>query len=247
MKPSTRKIMRITGGSLLVCLIGLTIFFVWAWRATRKIPDFYAAALLAPREELAASGRAFEQDLQELQDNVHQEGKWQVVLAENEINGWLAIQLPAQHPTLLPPQLNDPRVDIDATRVRLAARYSGKRFESVLFLSATITTRDGDNVIALTLLEARAGVLPVPVTSVKKYVEQAAEKLQISLTWEEDEESRPVAVFTVPMPESTRKLDVRIDRIEMQPEQFVVYGRTRRIDSFLDWLKESRHNGGRAN
>ncbi len=240
MKRSLRKAMRVTGVLLLLCLIALAAFFVWAWRASRKVPDFYAAALLAPEEELTQSGEALVQDLQQLRDDVHREGTWQVVLTEQEINGWLAIQLPRRFPDLLPPQLSDPRLDIDATRVRLAARYTGKRLESVLYLSASIDTREGDNVIALTLLEAHAGLLPVPVQSVTKYVDRAAAKLKVEIEWEEDEQGRPVAVFTVPMPESTRKLDVRIDEVVLQTEQIVAYGRTRRIDSFLDWLNESR-------
>ncbi len=242
MRRSRRKAMRAAGAVLLACLIGMAAFFVWAWRASRRVPDFYVAALMAPREELARSGQELVQEFQQLQSDVHREGTWQAVFTEKEINGWLAVELPARHPDLLPQQLTDPRVEIGADRARVAARYESGKFRSVLYVSVAVTTRDGDNVVAVTLLEARAGALPVPLRSVTRHIDRAAERLKIEIQWEEDDQGRPVAVFTVPLPASTQRFDVRIDKIVLQSEQVIVYGRTRRVDSFLGWLKESRQS-----
>lgn len=242
MKQRWRRWMRWTGGLLLTVLLALTVFFVWAWYRARQVPDFYAAALLVPPEALAESGEELEEEIQQLSSDLHREGRWEVVITEEEINGWLAVQLPTRYPHLLPEQLRRPRVDIDPDRMRLAASYEGKRLRSIVSLTVTVAAVEGDTHLQVTLLQARLGKLTVPTESIKKYIDRAADAMQLELEWSQDEDDHPVAMLAVPLPSSVRDMDIRIDRIVIQPEQVVVYGRSRRADSFLDWLNDNAHS-----
>ena len=236
-----RKIIKLLRGATWLLLIAMTACFLWMWRSAGQVPDYYAAALLVSPEELAESGDVMKQELMQLEQDVHLEGDWQAVFSDEDINGWLAVEMPKQYRGLLPSQLTRPCVDLDPGRINLAAQYAGHRLRSVVNLTASIAMNESDDLMRLTLLDARAGELSVPVASLKKYFERAAAKLKVSIRWEEDAAKNQVAVVSIPRPPSLDEFDVRIDRVELQDGRCVVYGRTRRADSFMDWLNDKRH------
>ncbi len=54
-------------------------------------------------------------------------GHWSAVFTDEQINGWLAADLPEKFPQLLPPEIQDPRVVFAPGQLQLACRYTGSR------------------------------------------------------------------------------------------------------------------------
>ena len=52
---------------------------------------------------------------------MRQDGAWEALISEGEINAWLALDLPRNHATLLPSGLSDPRVCLQPRRAQVEA------------------------------------------------------------------------------------------------------------------------------
>lgn len=94
-----------------------------------------------------------------------QAGPWGAALTDTEANAWLAIDLPRNHPTLLPHGLADPRVRFGRKRVEAAVRVGSGLLSTVVRCDLGVTLR-GVNQLGITVEGAAAGAVPIPRTPV---------------------------------------------------------------------------------
>ena len=199
---------------------------LYAWRASQHVPEFYVQALAKPAAEPAKAAYKFEQQVLELKNDVRREGEWQATFSAEEINGWLANDLPVKFPNALPSAVSDPRVAISPQMIQVACKYSDGRISSVISLGALPKLTSEANVLAIRIRQVRAGALPIPVANFFEQISEHSAKSGVPLRWGE-EDGDPVAYVTLPMnhPELKDKL-LRVETIELQDGALVVAGTT---------------------
>jgi hypothetical protein len=146
--------------------------------AVRCPPAFYRERLQTADDaqralDDAAAGRRLVTKAAGLREALNRAGPWDAAFTEREINGWLAADLPANHASLIPAGVTQPRVRLEPRRLDVAAGVGGW-FGAVAGLSLDLRARAG-NRIEVRLIRARLGLLPVPTTPVLKLL---AERLR---------------------------------------------------------------------
>jgi len=134
-------------------------------------PEFYRdrlAALptvsltVAPAVAAEQAGRRLVTKVAALQAALDRDGAWEAALAEEEINGWLAVDLPRNHPQILPPGWSDPRLVLEPGRIRAAAHRAVRGpLGGIVSLAIDVRLRQR-NVVECTVADARLGVIPLP-------------------------------------------------------------------------------------
>lgn len=128
----------------------------------RHVPAFYREALVAadPVQAEALSRRMLSK-ASALHAAFGRAGAWDAVIADDEVNAWLAVDLPRNHGRLLPEAVSAPRVAFAPHRVQAGARVGAGPVSGVLWVEVEVRLR-GVNQVGLTLVDARVGSLPLP-------------------------------------------------------------------------------------
>jgi hypothetical protein len=244
-----RKLLRIGAISfcLLLALAGIGFFAVW-WSAAH-VPDFYEKALSAEPQRMAVAGDKLEENILDLRNSSLQEGQWRAVFTDEQINGWLAVDMPQKFAGALPPQLKDPRVAIEPDVAYAAARYESPQMTAVISLAVEVRLTDEPNELAIRVRQARAGLLPVPLSDWLDQVSAAAAESGIPLRWIE-EEGDPVAIVSIPLEDTENPGHIlRLRQIELRAGELIVVGvtedganQTPRIEEGAGELRYSRSN-----
>jgi hypothetical protein len=146
-------------------------------------------------------------------------------LTQDEINGWLATELPEKFPKALPPGLSDPRIAIENETVHLAVRYRRSGMDTVLSISGEAYLTAQPNQIAVRLDRARAGMLPVPLARFLHEITAGAAKADVPLRWTEVR-GAPVAILRLPLDRDEEGRRVVLEDIRWREGQLLVAGRT---------------------
>lgn len=214
--------------------IGLSVGGLY-W-ATRQVPDFYRQSLARQSDADPASGERFEQQALALHSQLQHAGRWEIRFTQDEINGWLADDLPRKFPRLLPEGLSDPRVAIDGNALRLAVRYRRGSVDTVLSLSGDAYLTDQPNEVAVRIGQARAGFVPVPLGRLLDDIRARAVLAGVPLRWTEAD-GAPVALLRVPcdvmLPGHDEDDPQRLvlEQVRINQGEFVVVGRIESVGS----------------
>src|SRR5581483_1168786 len=119
MRPTVRRLL--LGGLATGLFAAASLLGVF--QASRVVPAFYRKALVAPAGASVEDGQQFERAALELHNQLHHSGRWEARLTQDEINGWLATDLPAKFPQALPSGVSEPRIAIEDGVLRVAVRY----------------------------------------------------------------------------------------------------------------------------
>ncbi len=213
-------------------VIAVVLFFV-AKRAWQHEATWYAEAVSAAEPEVqqrrAEAGDEFERQALDLRNEARRQGQWEAVFTDAQINGWLAMDLNAKHPDMLPSTVHDPRVKFEQDMAQVAFRVVTKQVESVIIVGVDLYLTENDNELAVRFREAHAGLLPVPMKKVIDIVNKAAVKTNIPVTWSQNE-GDPVSLIQIP--EIVEQIDGRllVEHVEVRDGSIYLSGRTVRPD-----------------
>ncbi len=220
-----RKFFRIAGFSTLVLVLIAAALALWAYRASQQVPDFYEQALQIDPAAEAQAGYELEREILDLRNESREPGRWEANFADEQINGWLAVDLVKKFPGVLPGEVSDPRVAIEPEQVQVACRYKSKRVSSVLSLAVEVYLTDEPNVVALRIKRARAGALPLPLKKVLDSLSQAARKAQLQLRWVQ-KDGDPVALVTIPDRYEEIEGRLQVDSLQLDQGNMRISGQT---------------------
>lgn len=196
----------------------------WLFVAARHVPDFYRQALNVENARLQEHSDRLVETAAALVSNVRQEGRWQAMFTAEQVNGWLAVDATRNFPELLPAGVAEPRVAIEAGRLKLACRYLGGPVETVLSLDGEVYLEE-PNVLSIRVHRARAGSLPAPLGRVLHAISQAALDANLQLNWLQAG-GDPVAVIRWPTPRDERQNFYHLETLELHDGQIYLAGRT---------------------
>lgn len=190
----------------------------------RRAPEFYEAEIARPSaEQREASDRCLA-NMSATASQAQRPGGWRAEFTEVELNGWLAYDLPMNHPELTKAGATAPRIDLDHGVGRIAFEYDGlvKTYISVEF---DAEARD-ENTLAVRFRSLHGGALPLPMGLLIEPISAIAAQLGQALQWTE-EEGLPVALLTLTPPDDgNSQLELR--HVEITEGRIVLEGATTR-------------------
>src|SRR5262245_7081908 len=194
MRKPARRLLLIAVATALSLVLILGAFY----RATQQAPQLYRDALAAAPPSQRDEGQRFERQALALHNQLQHTGRWHVRFTQVELNGWLASELPAKCPELLPHGVSDPRVAISEGAMFLAVRYQRGGATTIVSLAGNAHLTEQPNEVAIHLSQARAGLVPIPLSRFLQEISDRAARANIPLRWTEAR-GMPVALVRVPI------------------------------------------------
>ncbi|MEX2139419.1 MAG: hypothetical protein WD894_09170 [Pirellulales bacterium] len=214
---------RVALAAVLLVLIALVVGGVWLYRSLVYVPEFYSQALAVGAPELQQSNREMLQRTAALNNDLKRIGEWQALFTDQQINGWLAVDVPKNHPDLLPPEVENPRLRITPDGVFAGAQFEG---EVSAVVSVELAVRlTATNVLAVRINKARVGDVPWPLDRVVDEVVAAAASwgLQVEQTHSDGD---PLLLVTLPPELNDGRRQVLLEHLELRNGEVFLSGRT---------------------
>ncbi len=199
-------------GGLLVTLI--CVRHEPALLAGQAVPDAAAereaARLLTKAASLhAAAGR---------------KGAWDAIFTDAEVNGWLATDLPKNHPRLMPAGMSAPRVRFTRDRLAGGARLHWGPLSAFGWVDFDVRLR-GVNQLSLTPRDARLGLLPLPqglvLTRVARAIAATGAKTEIRRL-----DGEPVLFVSLPSMGGSSAARLRLESLRLDAGDVILAGST---------------------
>ena len=209
----------------------IVLLLLGLYLAARHEPAFYRQAMETGRAALERGSDRMLRKAAALQSVSTKPGRWEIRITADEINGWLAVDLPKNHPQALPPTLRDPRVVIHPDEMTIACRFQQNGVDSVLSLTvqpyvgqvANLSGNVEPSVVAVRIIAARAGLLPLPLERVLGGLSQAAHDMRFDLQWR-NSGGDPVAMICLPTDHDGQI--VQIETLRLGDGEVYLAGRT---------------------
>lgn len=225
-----RKMLGKLGIAFGILLLGLLACGWYTYRTTQAAPDFYTQALKVDTVAQEQAGDELETGLLELHNEVRDTGTWAAVFTQEQINGWLAIDLVQKFPDALPNQIQDPRISINPDKIELAFRYRDSRINGIVTSGVNLFLTEQPNELGVQLLYLRAGIIPLPLSQITDQITEAGARVGLPVFWRISD-GTPVALIS--LPERTGDDDGnrwQITNIELREGQVYVSGLTEPIE-----------------
>lgn len=190
-----------------------TLFLGGLYWATQHDPGFYSAACQTTEAAARTANDELLQKASALASEVTGHGRWKAVFTQQELNGWMAVDLQQNHPEALPPSLSDPRLSIEGRRLIVAARYRSGSFSTVLSVELELYLESPNN-IAICLRKVRAGSLPLPMQKLLDRIAEALANTDLRPRWKQAD-GDPVLVVTI-RPRSQSKRELSVDTLHLE-------------------------------
>ncbi len=199
----------------------------WGWRsALHHVPRFYAVAVAVPSPQQKAAGQELARNVLALHNEVADSQQWSAVFTDQQINGWLAVDLPEKFPHLLPRQWHDPRVALLPDQIHVACRYQDGRLDTVVSLILEVRLAKEPNTLAVRIRGARAGAVPLPLRWLLDGVTESLQQGDLLVRWSQSD-GDPVALVTLhqPAPQDDAPRPI-LERIEIRAGELRLAGRS---------------------
>jgi hypothetical protein len=221
-----RRLVRILG-FLSLALIMLAVLGAFSiFRASQQVPEFYAQALTVAPHRQAVAGDELERQALELNNQVRRPGEWFARFTTEQINGWLANDLPEKFPHILPEGVSQPRVSLEKGLAQIACHYDQGTFSTVIVLGIEPYLTDEPNTVAVRIRHARAGTLPVPLGTFLDDISARAAEAGVPLRWSQVD-GDPIALVTIPERiEELKNRRLVIETVDVEDGEILLSGRT---------------------
>lgn len=213
-----RLLFVVATASALLAALFLLLFAAW-----RHVPGFYQNAVRLDPAGLSAGSNELLQRAAALSSDARRQGDWEALFTAAQINGWLAVDMPRNHPDLLPAGFRDPRVSIANGQVCLACRWGDSPLAAIFSVKLGVQMIQ-PHVLAIRVDQVRAGLLPVPQRPIIETISDQARRLGTPIHWRRVGDD-PVAIIRLPPFQQHSTLFV-IQNIEFRDQHLFVAGQT---------------------
>lgn len=207
---------------LLLVLLGVGSFGFFTYQV-QQVPQFYQQAIARSPQEQFQHGEQFEAEAIELQNQLRRSGQWQLELAADDVNGWLATVLPEKFPQALPEEVHDPRVAMEPDRLLAACTYQTVGIDTVVSVELEPYLTDKPNELAIRVHRVAAGALPVPLAQYLEQITAAAAEHGVVIRWQEVE-GDPLALITLVLTDADDQRNISVTALEVLPGKLSLSG-----------------------
>ncbi len=232
-KPSL--LWRLISGALKLTFVLVMLLFAGlcaVYYLSQSAPDFYVAAMKQEDEELRVLGSQLETTAFNIYNSALIPSAWQGALAEAEINGWLASELPAKFPEVLPEAVKDPRVSLADNKITIACRCKYKDLHGMLVGQFDLFCTDQPNHVAIRIVSIKLGIVPFPVPQFADYITESLLKSGYESSWTQME-GDPVLIVAVPDDHLVieQYYRIQVTSFDIKNKKIMITGETAPIDS----------------
>ncbi len=212
--------------ALFAILLVLAVSAWYVYQSAQVVPEYYEALLDQPMEVLDEAGDQFETEILELQNSAIELGEWQAVFTQDQINGWLASDLPQKFPNSLPREITQPRVALNLDELKIIFRYDSPKLTGIVEASGDAFCTEELNQIAVRIKHIRSGVLTLPIASWTKQIGNILIKNGCPTQWTE-QDGDTIALIELPLDVSEQEdQKLVIESIEVLDGKVVLQGVT---------------------
>ncbi len=217
--------------------------FAWyAYQAAQVVPDYYQVLLEQPIEKLAAAGDEFEIEVLELQNSAIETGDWHASFSQDQINGWLASDLPKKFPGSIPASVTQPRVALAMDELKLMFHFESQRFTGIVEVSGDAYCTENLNEVAIRINYIKSGLLSLPIKPWTEKISKILQRNEFPVSWTEDDGDM-IALFSLPHKLSDQKDQKRIiESIEILDGQLKLQGITLAPEDLEAYQESSNPN-----
>jgi hypothetical protein len=208
--------------AVLLVLAALVAGGIWLYRSLSHVPPFYSDALAVDESVLKQSNREMLRRTAALNNDVKRPGRWEALFTDEQINGWLAVDVPKNHPDLIPPQASNPRVQIVPGRL-LAGAQIENAVSAIVSVELDIRLTD-TNVLAVRIQKLRVGDVPWGLDEILDDVIATARDWGLHVE-QTQTEGDPVLLLTMPAELDRRR--VLVERLELREGEVYLSGSTK--------------------
>jgi hypothetical protein len=202
------------------------ILMVLVAAVTVSTPGFYRDRLDAGVEAGAEqAARRLITKVVALQAAAKQTGPWEAAITEDELNAWLALDLPRNHAGLLPAGVTAPRIELADHLVRLGMRVGVGPLSAVVSCGLEIRLREA-NQVECTVADARLGSVPVPRGPLLHALAARLEQLGLMAEIRRGD-GRSVLVVTLPAGVGPAARRCAIEALAVAPGELLMAGDTK--------------------
>jgi hypothetical protein len=153
-------------------------------------------------------------------------GPWEALFTERQINAWLAVDLPRNHPELLTGGVTGPRVEFLPGRVRAAVRLGREPLAASIWIEAEVRLREV-NQLGISLRAAGLGRLPLPSGPLLQELARRLDRIGLVTEIRRLDDQRLLLVY-IPSTHEAGGLSHWLRRLGITAGELVVTGETRR-------------------
>ena len=221
-----RKLIRLAVVLGAVMAVGAGLFVLGLFRATQQVPTFYRQALAQEPVRQKEAGDQLEREVLALNNQIRQPGRWESHFTDEQINGWLAADMPVKFPGSMPRGVSNPRVAIEPQAVQLAVRYQQDDMSTVVSMAGDMYLTEEPNEVAVRIRNVRAGAVPIPLRQFLQEIQERCLSAGLALRWAEVE-GDPVALVKLPLDrEEFRGRKLELEELRLEDGELIVSGRT---------------------
>ena len=183
--------------------------------AVKCKPAFYAKSLKVEQSVLVQKSKAaVEKTMGTFEKLKPTETNWKTEYTEDEINGYLAVDLKRDYPKILPKEIKNPRIQLLDDQLEFACEIDSGSFSGVLDLGMKIQF-PSPNSCEIRFQKAKLGLLPFSNETIRDLLadglRQSGAKVEIK---EIEGEPAFVANFAIPLEE--KKLLLLLENLSVQ-------------------------------
>ena len=209
---------------LVALLLGLGLFLVY--RAAKHVPEFYRQAIVSSPEQQHQFSEEFKKQLADLQSEVEKNQRFETILSEDQINGWLATTVAQQHAHRLPKGMREPRVAIQDGEVRVGCHFRRGKLDSVVWLIADLDLTEENNTLEIRLRGLKAGLIPFSIERFQEQVTVSLRRAKLKFHWVAGAEELTARIQLPERFEGLAGKAVHFEKIELQAGRLLFSGRT---------------------
>ncbi len=223
-KPSWRHLRGILLGALIALVAAVTaLAILLAWQ-----PAFYRQAVAADAgPDVAVRARRMVTKASALhaaltRPTAGQSGRWEAAIRDDEINAWLALDLPRSHRDWLPPGVAEPRLAFGPRHATVAARVGYGPFAAVASAEFEVVLRDV-NQLAIAIERTSVGAIPLPGAAILRALASRIERLGIAADLRR-QEGRMVLVVHLPAAAAAGAVGRRFEMLSLTDGELLLAG-----------------------
>lgn len=226
-RPKKRWLRKLLEWSFLVLAI-VVAAIAYAYHLTQQEPKFYRVALRQTPAVARAKGAELETTVMQIYNAVLEQGPWRGEVNQDQINGWLATDLPQKFPELLPEDVvADPRVSIAKGEISLAGRAHYQGIKGIVVAKLDIFKTDQRDQFAVRFRGIHAGIIPIPIKAFADEFSRALNHKGYRTMWTELE-GDPLLIITVPEKDLLIQelYRLNIETVDIEEKKIIISGTT---------------------
>lgn len=192
----------------------------------RHEPAFYRRSAMAPGMARKKHSDDFLKQASALVSDMSDVREWSAQFTCEQINSFVEedFRKPGVEDDILPADINDPRIDIEADRLRIGFRYGKGLWSTIVTIDLRVwVAKNEPNVVGLEVQGIYAGALPINAQSLLEHVSEAARRKNIEVNWYRYEGN---AVAILRFQNRRSRATVQLQQLELHPGKLMIQGRS---------------------